>query len=82
MCKRNYKTFTFLTATVHLNWTPCLYAHFARAYVAISAQRFKLNFKYAHFPELLLLCVGIFMLLTPSIMCVCSYTFLPISLNV
>ena len=64
------------------NSTPCLYTHFACTYLAISAQRFKLNCKHSHFPGPSLLDAGVFALLTPSISCVYSYTFLAISQSV
>ena len=64
------------------NSTPCLYTHFACTYLAISAQRFKLNCKHSHFPGPSLLGGGVFTLLTPSISCVYSYTFLAVSWSV
>ena len=66
----------------YVSSSPCLYTHFPCTYVAFSAKYFKLNCKYPHFPWPSLLGAAVFTLLTPSISCVYSYTFLPISSSV
>ena len=64
------------------NSTLCLYTHFACTYLAIFSSTFQVKLQTFPFSGPSLLGAGVFTLLTPSISCAYSYTFLAISWSV